>query len=104
MYSKRFEDLSNIYVIDDTVTKFRGGMPELISKEEINEAILNCDNIIIQTQRYLNIYCRQDKYELFKIEVNRIISNRYIDKDFTKNITFHVNGVSINAYSLLNED
>ncbi|WP_291566734.1 MULTISPECIES: hypothetical protein [unclassified Clostridium] len=64
-YTKRFMDLSNFYIKDGELLKNRGNKFTSTEKE-----VTNYNNIVIEQNGVVNIYCKSDKVSFYKDVVN----------------------------------
>lgn len=64
MYTNRFMELANFYIKDGELLKNRG--ENFVNQE--NEMV-NCNNIVVEDNGIVNIYCKSDKVEHYKIEI-----------------------------------
>ncbi|HHT97709.1 MAG TPA: hypothetical protein GXZ90_07430 [Clostridiales bacterium] len=67
LYDQRLCNDVATYVIDDVCIKRRGGKIEDLTKQEIQDDIENYNNIGIQTNKKVEIYCDEHVFTNFKI-------------------------------------
>lgn len=65
LYSYKLKEMFDICIVDGVCIKSRGKDPEKISKEDIEKAKENYDNILIQDKKKILIFCSKKKSDDF---------------------------------------
>lgn len=82
--SVRLGQLASAYVIEGVCIKARGFDPRVISNEEIGRMVANYENIVIQENGKIEIYCDENFFNSFIDYINTTIETDFGSKQLNQ--------------------